>query len=103
LPDIPKEYVLRNEKGKQYTKNGFKSLWQKLMRKATAPGKNGAPPILAKRFKFKHLRKKAATDVAEQRGEVAAQNLLAHSDPKVTRKNYIQPRGRKAVKATPAR
>lgn len=41
--------------------------------------------------------------MAEQRGEEAAQALLAHSDPKVTRKNYIQPRGRKPKNATPAR
>lgn len=102
-PDIPKDFLLRNESGKQYTRNGFKSLWQKLMRRATAPGKNGEPPALAKRYKFKHLRKKAATDVAEQQGEVAAQHLMAHSDLKVTRKNYIQPRGRKPVKGTPVR
>lgn len=102
-PDIPKDYVLRNETGRQYTRNGFKSLWQKLMRKATSKGKHGEPPALAKRYKFKHLRKKAATDVAEQRDEVEAQKLLAHSDVKVTRKNYIQPRGRKPVKATPVR
>lgn len=102
-PDIPKEYVLRNEQGRPYTKNGFKSLWQKLMRRATSKGKNGEPAALARRYKFKHLRKKAATDVAEQRGVEAAQALLAHSDPKVTDKNYIQPRGRKPKKATPAR
>lgn len=102
-PDIPKEYLLRNEEGQQYTRDGFKSLWQKLMRRATAPGKKGEPPALARRFKFKHLRKKAATDVAEQQGETEAQKLLAHSDVKVTRKNYIQPRGRKPVKARPVR
>lgn len=102
-PDIPRDYLLRNEKGQPYTKDGFKSLWQKLMRKATSPGKNGEPPVLARRWKWKHLRKKAATDVAEQRGDEAAQKLLAHSDVKVTRKNYIQPRGRKPVKARPAR
>jgi hypothetical protein len=96
-PDIPKDYLLRNEHGKPYTKDGFKSMWQKLVRKAVASG------VLAQRFKFKHLRKKAATDVAEQRGEVEASKLLAHSDPKVTRKNYIQPRGRKPVKARPVR
>lgn len=102
-PDIPKEYLLRNEQGKAYTKDGFKSLWQKLVRKATAPGPAGKPPVLARRFKFKHLRKKAATDVAEQQGELEAQKLLAHSDVKVTRKNYIQPRGRKPVRAKPVR
>jgi hypothetical protein len=102
-PDIPKEYLLRNEAGQQYTRDGFKSMWQKLMRRAISPGKHGEPPVLAKRYKFKHLRKKAATDVAEQRDEVEAQKLLAHSDVKVTRKNYIQPRGRKPVKARPVR
>lgn len=102
-PDIPKDFLLRNEAGKQYTKDGFKSMWQKLMRRATSPGKNGEPPVLAKRYKFKHLRKKAATDVAEQRGPEAARDLLAHTDVKVTKKNYIQPRGRKPVKARPAR
>jgi hypothetical protein len=102
-PDIPKEYLLRNESGQPYTKNGFKSMWQKLMRRATSAGKNGEAPVLARRYKFKHLRKKAATDVAEQRGPEAAADLLAHSDVKTTLKNYIQPRGRKPKKATPAR
>jgi Phage integrase family len=102
-PDIPKDYLLRNEEGKPYTKDGFKSMWQKLMRKATSPGPDGEPPLVAKRFKFKHLRKKTATDVAELQGEQAAADMLAHSDPKVTRKNYIQPRGRKPTRAKPVR
>jgi hypothetical protein len=102
-PDIPRDYLLRNEEGRPYTKDGFKGMWRNLMDKATRPRSNGEPPILARRYKFKHLRKKAATDVSEQRGPEAARDLLAHSNVKTTLGNYIQPRGIKPKRAKPAR
>ena len=102
-PDIPKDYLLRNEEGRPYTKDGFKGMWRNLMDKATKPRSNGEPPILARRYKFKHLRKKAATDVSEQRGPEAAADLLAHSSVKTTLGNYIQPRGIEPKRAKPAR
>jgi hypothetical protein len=102
-PDIPKDYLLRNEEGRAYTKDGFKGMWRNLMDKATKRGRNNETPILAKRYKFKHLRKKAATDVSEQRGPEAARDLLAHVDVKTTLGNYIQPRGIKPKRAKPAR
>lgn len=102
-PDIPKEYLIRNRVGKGYTPRGFGAMWQKLMRKVTRPGKNGEPPILAERFKFRDLRRKSATDKAIATSEEEAQQLLAHSDLKTTQKHYIAPRGVKPKRVKPVR
>lgn len=102
-PDIPKEYLIRNRAGQGYTPRGFGAMWHELMRKATRPGKNGEPPALAERFKFRDLRRKSATDKAIATSEEDAQQLLAHSDIKTTRKHYIAPRGVKPKKVRPVR
>jgi integrase len=102
-PDIPKQYLIRNLQGQRYTPRGFGAMWQKLMRKVTRPGKNGAPPILAERFKFRDLRRKAATAKAIATTEEEAQDLLAHSDIKTTRKHYLGAGTRKPKKVRPVR
>ena len=55
----PKDFLLRTRTGKRYTANGFKSIWRRLQERALKRG------IIATRFKFHHLRKKAATDKAD--------------------------------------
>jgi integrase len=100
-PDIPKVYLLRNRAGQRYTPRGFGAMWQKLMRKATRPGRNGAPPILEERFKFRDLRRKAATAKALATTEDEAKDLLGHTDVKTTRKHYLGER--KPKKVTPVR
>lgn len=94
-PDIPKDYLLRTHKGKPYTSNGFKSIWQRLQRRALAKG------IITSRFKFHHLRKKAATDKADLTTEEEAQHLLGHAELKTTQGKYLT--HRKAKKVTPVR
>jgi integrase len=76
-PHIPRDYVLRQEDGQPYTRSGFSSNWQRLMRKYVAAG--------GKRFTFHDLRAKAASDkptIAE------AQALLGHSSPETTKRVY---------------
>ncbi len=51
-----------------------------------------------KDFKFKHLRAKAATDLANSQGIDAAKTLLNHSDTKTTE---IYVRNEKGVKVKP--
>lgn len=94
-PDIPKVFLLRTRSGKPYTSNGFKSIWQRLQRRAMKKG------VITSRFKFHHLRKKAATDKADLTTEEEARDLLGHEDIKTTRTNYLTHRKRKKV--TPVR
>lgn len=103
-PDIPKDYLVRTRAGKPYTTSGFGAIWQRLMAKATSKGRNGEPPVLAKRFKLHDLRAKAAEDLAEIAGEEEAQKLLAHGSLKTTKKNYLNRRKKdKHIIARPAR
>lgn len=100
VPQIPREYLLRTRTGHGYTPSGFGANWQRLMTKATSPGPNGAPPVLAEWFKFHDFRAKAATEKAEQGNEVDAQELLGHKRVETTR-GYI--RRVKPKRATPVR
>lgn len=99
-PDIPRDHLLRTRSGTAYTKDGFNAIWQRLMRKATLPGKDGGPPILAARFKFHDLRAKAATEKADRETDEEAQKLLGHREVKTTR-GYI--RHKKPTRAKPVR
>jgi integrase len=94
-PDIPRDYLLRSRTGRPYSKNGFKSIWRKLIQRAVAKG------VIAQSFKFHDLRGKAATDKAMLETDEDAQKLLGHADVKTTRRNYI--RRKKAVRARPVR
>jgi hypothetical protein len=61
-PQVPGEYLLRKHNGKRYTARGFSAIWQRLMGRALALGKNGEPPAMAQRFTFHDLRAKCARD-----------------------------------------
>ena len=74
-----RQSIVCNRKGKPYTKNGFDSVWQRLMKKATS----GEKAII--RFEFRDLRRKSATDEPD---EVAAQHRLGHATPEITAKVY---------------
>ncbi|GEM_PF-1671857 len=69
-------WLISNERGQQYTSNGFKSNWQRLMNKAMKEG------LINERWRFHDLRSKAASE--HEKGD----RLLGHQDPKTTRKFY---------------
>jgi integrase len=95
-PQVPGEYLLRKRNGKQYTARGFSAIWQRLMDKALAPSKDGAPPALAERFTFHDLRAKCASDKTTLEGAAA---LLGHASSTTTKTTYR----RKMPRATPLR
>ena len=95
-PQIPGDYLLRKRNGRPYTARGFSTIWQRLMSKATKPGKGGAPPALAERFTFHDLRAKCASDI---KGLEDAATLLGHASSQTTKSVYR----RKMPRATPLR
>lgn len=102
-PDIPKVFLIRNLQGKPYTPRGFGAIWQKLMRKLSRPGKGGSTPRLPERFKFKNLRRRAATEKAKATSVAEAAAMLDHADEKTTRKHYISNDAIKPNKVKPVR
>ena len=74
--------VLPTQDGTRYSASGFKSSWQRLMRRAAAAG--------IERFHFHDLRAVAASR------HDAPQELLGHDDPRTT--NRVYRRGPRAVK-----
>jgi integrase len=80
-------YVVHNTKGRQYTDSGFKSNWQKLMRRAVKE------KVIKERFTFHDLRAKHATDKDEER--LNAQLALGHATPATTKAYLRHPLGRK--------
>ncbi len=85
LPHLPREYVLRNRKGRAYTTNGFRALWQAAMRRHVKKG--------GKRFTFHDLRAKSGTDSDTLQG---AFERLGHTSISMTRRVYD--RGERKVK-----
>ncbi len=75
-------YLIRNEQGRGYTPNGFRTVWQKLMNRAQAVKGPDEKPILTERFTFHDLRGKAASESEN------ASELLGHDDPKTTNRVY---------------
>ncbi len=69
-------YLIRTERGSGYTAYGFRTIWQKLMRRALSA------EVIKERFTFHDLRAKAA-DGAENASE-----LLGHDDPRTTNRVY---------------
>lgn len=59
LPHLPREYVVRNKYGRQYTTDGFRAVWQRVMKKAMKKG------LLKERFTFHDLRAKAISDTKD--------------------------------------
>ncbi len=80
-------WIVCNRKGQQFTKNGFDSVWNRLMAKAEKK---------IERFQFRDLRAKNASDEPEL---AVAQARLGHSDPKITERIYV----RTAKKVRPLR
>jgi len=70
-------YIIANERGQQYTSEGFKCNWQRLMNKALETG------VINERFTFHDLRAKAGSDAEDN-----AQNLLGHASATTTQRVY---------------
>ena len=72
------EYLFCTRRGKQYTSDGFRSIWQRKMTKAVEL------EILKEKFREHDLRAKTGsdTDLAH------AANLLAHLDNRTTQRHY---------------
>ena len=74
-----RQHIVCNRKGKPFTKNGFNSVWQYLMDKATA----GDDAL--ERLQFRDLRRISATDEIDEK---TAQKRLGHSSSRITRQVY---------------
>ena len=79
-------YVIHNQQGSPYTSDGFKSIWQKLMKEWVTAGKE--------RFTFHDLRAKAVSDVIEQGRK--ASDLTGHRSEAMPARVYDRRRIRKA-------
>jgi integrase len=75
-------YLFSTKTGKPYSKDGFKSIWQRVMRKALEIG------VLQERFHFHDIRRKTATDAEKAKGREYARQLLGHSTQRMT-EHYI--------------
>lgn len=69
-------YIISNKHGQRYTASGFKSLWQRTIKRACQ-----AENI--ERFQFRDLRTKAGCDLVGD-----ATRLLGHSSDKITKRHY---------------
>jgi len=69
-------YVISTREGSRYTRDGFKAIWQRNMRKAHENG------IIAERFTFHDLRAKAASESSH------GQALLGHQSAATTERIY---------------
>lgn len=88
IPQIPRNYVLRTEEGLRYTRDGFRTNWQRLMKWSL---KHGG---LTLRFTFHDLRAKNISDSASLED---AMKRAGHSSMAMTRGVYD--RGVRRVKA----
>jgi integrase len=87
LPPQVRQPIVCNRKGEAFTKNGFDSVWQRLMDKATES---------IERFQFRDLRRKSASDEAD---ELVAQARLGHTSVAITNRVYrVKPRQVKPLK-----
>jgi hypothetical protein len=76
-PDIPREYIVRRSNGKPYTRHGFSSNWQRLMKRHMKAG--------GEHFTFHDLRSVSA-DGADTDAE--AQARLGHASIETTKRFY---------------
>jgi integrase len=76
-PPQLRQALICNRRGKPYSANGFRSQWQRVMRKAKAAG------IAA--FHFHDLRAKSASDSSDDQ---SAADRLGHGDVELTRRVY---------------
>jgi integrase len=77
LPHLPREYVIRNRKGRAYSQNGFRKNWQTAMAKFVKAG--------GLRFTFHDLRAKSASDAVTIQD---AFERLGHTSMAMTRGVY---------------
>jgi len=84
-----RRWIVCNRKGEQYTKNGFDSVWQRLMVKAVEKGQ-------IERFQFRDIRAKNASDEPDLG---IAQARLGHASSEITERVYV----RTAKKVRPLR
>jgi integrase len=82
-----RQFVICNLQGKPYTSDGFRTMWDRLMRKSFDT------KVIAERFTFHDIRAKSLSDDSAS----AATIRSGHSDPKVTNTIYR----RKPTRARP--
>lgn len=78
-PDSPKEYVIRTRSGERYTSEGFRALWQRVMRKVKEAKALESP------FTFHDIRAKCVSDSSSLE---AAMNRAGHQSMQMTRSVY---------------
>jgi integrase len=78
------EYLFTIQEGKPYTSSGFKSAWQRLMRKAIRQG------LIEEKFTFHDLRAMTVTNAYEKLGLQAASDIAGHSDTRITQRVYVR-------------
>jgi integrase len=88
LPHLPREYVLRRRDGKPYSENGFRAIWQRVMRQYVKAG--------GTRFTFHDLRAKSVSDSGSLQD---AMERAGHTSMAMTRGVY----DRGVRKVTPLR
>lgn len=79
-------FVITSRKGTPYTKDGFRSAWQRLMAEANKQG------LIQEKFTFHDIRAKHLSDRDEQ--QLNAQLAGGHTDPSVTKRYIRTPKGR---------
>jgi integrase len=87
-PELPRTFVIRKRNGKPYTSDGFRAIWQRLMRRHAKAG--------ALRFTFHDIRAKSISDTANLQD---AYERAGHTSPTTTRRVY----DRSTRKVTPLR
>lgn len=79
IPQLPREYVIRTEKGRRYTSEGFRAIWQRYMSKALRTG------ALKERFTFHDIRAKTVSDESDVD---TAQLRAGHTNKAMTLRVY---------------
>lgn len=85
---IVHDQLLMNRDGKPFTQPALRNHFDRARAAAKIKHPEMAGQIDA--FKFRDLRAKAADDVADQRGETAASNLLGHETVRTTQRHYLR-------------
>lgn len=76
-PQLPREYVVKRQNGRRYTRDGFRAMWQRHMRQYVKSG--------GTRFTFHDIRAKAVSDSETLQ---KAFEGAGHSDMAMTRGTY---------------
>lgn len=88
-------HLVTSQDGTPMTDSGWKTAWQRTMAKALAPGKDGAPPVLAERFHFHDLRAKTVTELKAAGRD--ARTLSGHASDAMVEKVYDRRQLKKAA------